>query len=91
MTDISGNSYIENLLAPEKDPEMQTIYFDRSHEEDRLLGIFSAESDVKEEDKEKEDLKNEVLQFPTNCPNCGAPAFTNMKVTRESTPVIPVL
>ncbi len=26
---------------------------------------------------------DEVLSFPTNCPECNAPAETNMKVTRE--------
>ena len=30
------------------------------------------------------DLKNEVLSFPTNCPDCNAPAATNMKMTCKS-------
>ncbi|CAD7092930.1 unnamed protein product [Hermetia illucens] len=28
-----------------------------------------------------EELENEILQFPTNCPDCGSPCETNMKVT----------
>jgi len=28
-----------------------------------------------------EDLEGEVLQFPTNCPSCGSPCTTNMKMT----------
>ena len=28
------------------------------------------------------DLENEVLTFATNCPDCNAPAATNMKVTK---------
>lgn len=28
-----------------------------------------------------EDLEGEVLQFPTNCPGCGSPCETNMKMT----------
>ena len=32
-------------------------------------------------DGDANDLKNEVLSFPTNCPDCNAPASTNMKVT----------
>lgn len=27
--------------------------------------------------------KDEVLRFPTNCPNCNAPAETNMKLVGE--------
>ena len=30
-----------------------------------------------------EKLTEEVLSFPTNCPECNAPAATNMKVTSE--------
>lgn len=29
-----------------------------------------------------EDLRDEVLQFNTNCPECNAPASTNMKLVR---------
>jgi zinc finger protein len=29
-----------------------------------------------------EDLHGEVLQFPTNCPECSAPCQTNMKLTK---------
>ena len=31
----------------------------------------------------EERLVEEVLHFPTNCPDCNAPAETNMKMTRE--------
>ena len=31
----------------------------------------------------EERLAEEVLHFPTNCPDCNAPAETNMKVTSE--------
>ena len=30
-----------------------------------------------------EDLREEVLNFPTNCPECGAPADTKMKLTSK--------
>ena len=84
MTDLSGNSYVENLCAPEKDPQMEISHFNRSQEEDRLLGIYDSNLNTEENEEQSTNLKEEVLQFPTNCPNCGAPAFTNMKVTRKS-------
>ena len=31
-----------------------------------------------------EDLRNEVLTLPANCPDCNAPASANMKVTSKS-------
>jgi hypothetical protein len=36
-----------------------------------------------EHPSEVEDLRDEVLTFPTNCPDCNAPASTNMKVTSK--------
>jgi hypothetical protein len=33
--------------------------------------------------EQEQDLKDEVLNFPTNCPECSAPADTNMKVTSK--------
>ena len=59
---------------------MEITYFNRSREEDRLLAIYDS---TEEKTEDNSNLKEEVLQFPTNCPNCGAPAFTNMKVTRK--------
>jgi len=38
----------------------------------------------KDVDENEEDrFQNEVLSFPTNCPECNAPAATNMKVTSK--------
>merc|ERR1711992_300904 len=47
----------------------------------------SENSDVSSEQNTTEkdnaiDLENEVLTFPTNCPDCNAPSSTNMKVTK---------
>jgi zinc finger protein len=64
-------------LAPEKDPSLECTRFTRSVEEDKLLCIYEPENAP-----ENNELKDEVLQFGTNCPNCNSPAFTNMKVTR---------
>ena len=37
-----------------------------------------------DEDDDNAVAKDEILRFPTNCPDCNAPAETNMKVTGES-------
>jgi len=57
----------------------------------KLVIIFSQPDDaVEEEDVELPapggglDLCNEIVTFPTNCPVCGAPNDTNMKVRLES-------
>ncbi|CAG9764821.1 unnamed protein product [Ceutorhynchus assimilis] len=93
LEDISGNSFIENLNAPKTDPQCTNEYFKRTLEQDHQLGIFThAEvSDEKEEtgilhpikegEHTLEDMQGEVLQFHTNCPNCGSPCETNMKMT----------
>lgn len=87
LRDCSGNSFVENIFAPHGDPEMEITHFDRTKEENALLGIASPTSslDHPDESSATEDsnfLKEEVLQFPTNCPHCSASTFTNMKVTQ---------
>ena len=67
--------------------------YTRSKEQDHNLGLYT-EEELKAEDpvlnkieEEEEDildeekLKEEVLSFPTNCPECNAPAETKMKLT----------
>lgn len=39
LRDVSGNSFIENPFAPEKDPAMTFTSFQRSVEESESLGI----------------------------------------------------
>ncbi|XP_060107247.1 zinc finger protein ZPR1 isoform X2 [Heteronotia binoei] len=46
-----------------------------------MLGIQEEESDEKSVEP-ADDLRNEVLQFNTNCPECNAPAKTNMKLVQ---------
>lgn len=87
IEDISGNSFVENYLAPEADPQLEETGFIRTIEDDKLLGIYQNEEEDGEEEEgdrkggKKEKLKDEVLQFATNCPHCNAPCFTNMKMT----------
>ncbi|CAG2110787.1 unnamed protein product [Medioppia subpectinata] len=86
LSDISGNSYVESLCAPPAvDPQVDSTRFIRTIDEDKLLGIyeFGVDNDrtaTEETQAVANKLQDEVLRFPTNCPNCSAPAFTNMKV-----------
>ncbi|KAJ8925894.1 hypothetical protein NQ315_009746 [Exocentrus adspersus] len=91
LEDISGNSFIENPNAPKIDENCKTQYFVRSKDQDHELGIFTKEEITGEKESAilhpisegctLEDFEGEVLQFPTNCPNCGSPCKTNMKLT----------
>ena len=56
------------------------------------LGLKTSASEVAEDASEQQEsdslltaekLRDEVLSFPTNCPECNAPAATNMKVTSK--------
>ncbi|KAM4650590.1 zinc finger protein ZPR1 [Discoglossus pictus] len=85
LDDPSGNSFVENIFAPQKDEELTVTHYKRSPEQDRLLGLENV--DASSESKEVpgssvEELRNEVLQFHTNCPECNAPANTNMKLVQ---------
>ena len=64
--------------------------YTKSKEQDHSLGLYTKElkaeepvlNKIEEEDiVDEEKLKEEVLSFPTNCPECNAPAETKMKVT----------
>ena len=98
IKDPSGNSYVENPQAPKADPFTDVQQYVRSIDENRHLCIYegnetdndmrtsehievSSEQNPTEKDN-KIDLENEVLTFPTNCPDCNAPSSTNMKVTK---------
>ncbi|XP_068627212.1 zinc finger protein ZPR1 [Battus philenor] len=93
LEDISGNCFIENPEAPAKDPRCERTDFPRSKEQDHTLGIFGQDEVNGAENGEEEKSQvsepgfyekmaaDEVLQFKTNCPDCNAPADTNMKVT----------
>uniref|UniRef100_A0A8C5L4U8 Zinc finger protein ZPR1 n=1 Tax=Jaculus jaculus TaxID=51337 RepID=A0A8C5L4U8_JACJA len=79
IDDPSGNSFVENPHAPQKDDALVVTHYTRTLEQAEMLGI---QAEAPEKKVEEEDLKNEVLQFNTNCPECSAPAQTNMKVVQ---------
>lgn len=85
---------MENPLAPAPDPNTEVTSYVRTLQQNKLIGIVA--DDVQEEEQKlptiseqlrecdpSELIKGEVLEFPTNCPGCGVPCMTNMKVTGE--------
>ncbi|NWR59205.1 ZPR1 protein, partial [Bucorvus abyssinicus] len=78
LDDPSGNSFVENPRAPQRDDALVVTHYRRSPQQATMLGL---ELDEKAADT-AEDLRNEVLQFNTNCPECNAPASTNMKLVQ---------
>ncbi|NXT76455.1 ZPR1 protein, partial [Zapornia atra] len=81
LDDPSGNSFVENPHAPQRDDALLVTHYRRTWQQDALLGLEGEESDEQAADA-AEDLRNEVLQFNTNCPTCNAPASTNMKLVQ---------
>ncbi|XP_004466045.1 zinc finger protein ZPR1 isoform X1 [Dasypus novemcinctus] len=79
IDDPSGNSFVENPHAPGKDDALLITHYNRTPQQEEVLGL---QAQVSEEKPEEEDLRNEVLQFKTNCPECNAPAETNMKLVQ---------
>ncbi|XP_054097599.2 zinc finger protein ZPR1 isoform X3 [Callithrix jacchus] len=79
IDDPSGNSFVENPHAPQKDDALVITYYSRTRQQEEMLGL---QAEAPAEKPEEEDLRNEVLQFNTNCPECNAPAQTNMKLVQ---------
>ncbi|XP_068936726.1 zinc finger protein ZPR1 isoform X1 [Petaurus breviceps papuanus] len=81
IDDPSGNSFVENPYAPQKDDALVITHYTRTPQQGDMLGLKTEEPEEKSTDP-VEDLRNEVLQFNTNCPECNAPATTNMKLVQ---------
>lgn len=56
IEDISGNSFIENPFAPKSDPDCTIHYFQRTEEQNKILGIYSP-SEVNDDDNDGKDNK----------------------------------
>lgn len=78
VDDPSGNSYVQSLTAPSIDPSLDIIHYIRTRDQNLLLGIADKGAELSEADEPIG--KNEVMSFQTNCPECRAPCFTNMKL-----------
>uniref|UniRef100_A0A8V5H660 Zinc finger protein ZPR1 n=1 Tax=Melopsittacus undulatus TaxID=13146 RepID=A0A8V5H660_MELUD len=71
IDDPSGNSFVENPRAPQKDDALVVTHYRRSPQQAAMLGLQVMGS-----------CSSCVLQFNTNCPECNAPASTNMKLVQ---------
>ncbi|XP_012513800.1 PREDICTED: zinc finger protein ZPR1 [Propithecus coquereli] len=79
IDDPAGNSFVENPHAPQKDDALVITHYNRTLLQEEMLGL---QAEAPAEKPQEEDLRNEVLQFNTNCPECNAPAQTNMKLVQ---------
>lgn len=82
LDDPTGNSFVENLNAPQKDPQIEIRSYARSLTQNKLIGIVP--DDIMEEPSALLDSlsqQQEVLEFPTNCTECKSSCLTKMKVT----------
>ncbi|XP_067288848.1 zinc finger protein ZPR1 [Pseudorasbora parva] len=82
IDDPSGNSFIENPFAPQKDTALSVTYYNRTAEHNAALGIEVEEEQDEKPGDDLDTMRNEVLVFNTNCPECNAPANTNMKLVQ---------
>ncbi|NXW84054.1 ZPR1 protein, partial [Alopecoenas beccarii] len=70
IDDPSGNSFVENPRAPQRDNALVVTRYRRSPQQAAVLGL------------QVPGCWARVLQFNTNCPECNAPAHTNMKLVQ---------
>uniref|UniRef100_A0A2I2Z345 Zinc finger ZPR1-type domain-containing protein n=1 Tax=Gorilla gorilla gorilla TaxID=9595 RepID=A0A2I2Z345_GORGO len=77
IDDPSGNSFVENPHAAQKDDALVITHYNQTLQQEEMLGL---QAEAPTEKPEEEDLRNEVLQFNTNGPECNAPTQTNMKL-----------
>ncbi|KAI8821923.1 ZPR1 zinc-finger domain-containing protein [Chytriomyces cf. hyalinus JEL632] len=74
INDPAGNSYIENMCAPQKDPQISIKEFERTAVQNEELGLQPAPENEELDD----DLLKEVHIFHGNCSRCNAPSDTRM-------------
>ena len=84
VDDPSGNSFIENKMAPLPDPNCTVEHYKRTEEQNSVIGLCVDESVELSEAPPPTDVleppKDEVLMFPTSCHNCLSPTQTRMKI-----------
>ncbi|KAE9549284.1 hypothetical protein FO519_007506 [Halicephalobus sp. NKZ332] len=87
LNDPSGNCFIQNPDPLHVDPHCIASHYYRKLEDNKLLGLVDDNEEVdpevlaEREWKSYEDVKQEILHIPTDCPGCGASTDTCMKPT----------
>ena len=80
LDDPSGNSFIENPSAPNKDPQLDVSFYNRTPEQNEAIGLMKKPQadNFQVDDKDREQIdsvfaeeNNEVMTFPTTCPVCS--------------------
>lgn len=56
LDDPSGNSYLQNVYAPEEDPNMKKEFYERSFEQNELLGINDMNTENYMTDEQKKQI-----------------------------------
>jgi zinc finger protein len=84
LDDPAGNSYVENLCAPNPDPKITLHYYKRTPEMNEAIGLPAEEvvqtEAVETEEQLDDNLVNDVHIFHGNCSRCSAPSETRMHI-----------
>jgi zinc finger protein len=81
IDDPTGNSYIENLCAPNQDPQMTVKFYSRTKEMEEEIGLpvqKDEQEGLEQVPEEEFDLQQQVHVFPGNCSRCNTPSETRM-------------
>ncbi|CAI2173071.1 2239_t:CDS:2 [Funneliformis geosporum] len=84
VDDPAGNSYIENLCAPNPDSKLHIRHYVRTRDMEISLGLNVP--DEQKDDLEKSNSSSddddlpEVMKFPANCSHCNVPCDTKMQI-----------
>ncbi|KFD52022.1 hypothetical protein M513_07154 [Trichuris suis] len=85
LDDPSGNSFIENPNPEKIDDRLAIIRYQRTLQQEKMLGLAPDDSGEPDDEgappvwESREAVRNEVLHFSVDCPNCWHKAETNMK------------
>eukprot|EP01132_Coremiostelium_polycephalum_P004655 gene4655-5817_t len=80
LDDPSGNSYIENPLAPKPDPDLIKTTYNRTEQQDIILGLNPIPRDDMPDIPENITEKK-IVELPNRCYNCGTLGVINMVLT----------
>ncbi|PIA14174.1 zf-ZPR1-domain-containing protein [Coemansia reversa NRRL 1564] len=91
VDDPTGNSYVENLCAPNPDPKLTVRHYRRTRDQMIEMGYLNPDADDAQWTEKEKQLKvmkavkdaseaKEILTFPANCSSCNAPCDTRMQM-----------